>query len=107
MNQGEIIILADPLEDAEGDAREVEERAFVIDARHHGERLDRTLATLVPEFSRSYLQQLIAAGAVIVAGVAVTRPSLKVKAGDRGSVELRPTPWSKTRIAPRSRSGGR
>ena len=49
MNLGEIIILADPLEDADGDAREVEQRAFVIEGRHYGERLDRTLATLVPE----------------------------------------------------------
>jgi 23S rRNA pseudouridine1911/1915/1917 synthase len=94
LNQGENIILADLLEDAEGDAREVEQRVFAIEARHHGERLDRALAALVPEFSRSYLQQLIEAGAVTIGGLAVTRPSHKVKAGDSGSVELRPTPQS-------------
>ena len=34
----------------------------------HGERLDRALASLVPEFSRSYLQQLVEAGAVQLGG---------------------------------------
>jgi 23S rRNA pseudouridine1911/1915/1917 synthase len=48
----------------------------------------------VPEFSRSYLQQLIEAGAVRVGGAAVTRASAKVKAGDRGEVTLAPTPQS-------------
>jgi 23S rRNA pseudouridine1911/1915/1917 synthase len=94
LNQGEFIILADSLEDGEGDAREAEERAFVIEPRHHGERLDRALAALVPEFSRSYLQQLIEAGAVTLGGHAVTRASHKVKAGDAGAIELRPTPQS-------------
>ena len=48
----------------------------------------------MPEFSRSYLQQLLEAGAVSLNGVAATRASQKVKAGDRGEVELRPTPQS-------------
>ncbi len=30
----------------------------------HGTRLDKTLVDLVPEFSRSYLQQLLEQGAV-------------------------------------------
>jgi 23S rRNA pseudouridine1911/1915/1917 synthase len=49
---------------------------------------------LVPEFSRSYLQQLIDEGAVTVAGAVAKRASQKVKAGDSGQVELRPTPQS-------------
>jgi 23S rRNA pseudouridine1911/1915/1917 synthase len=82
-------------DDAEGaDEAEVELRPFTIDAQFHGERLDRALAALVPEFSRSYLQQLIEAGAVTVAGKPVTRASHKAKAGDAGSIELRPTPQS-------------
>jgi len=48
----------------------------------------------VPEFSRSYLQQLIDAGAVRLGGLAVTKAALKVRAGDRGEIELRPTPQS-------------
>jgi 23S rRNA pseudouridine1911/1915/1917 synthase len=94
LNQGEIIILGDPLDDAEADAREVETRAFSVDAALHGERLDRALVALVPEFSRSYLQQLVEAGAVSIAGKVVTRASQKVKAGEVGAIELKPTPQS-------------
>jgi 23S rRNA pseudouridine1911/1915/1917 synthase len=94
LNQGEIIILADSLEDSEGEPRDAELRAFTIDASLHGQRVDRALAALVPEFSRSYLQQLIEAGAVTLGGHEVTRASHKVKAGDAGTVELRPTPQS-------------
>lgn len=65
-----------------------------MDAALHGQRLDRALAVLVPEFSRSYLQQLLEAGAVRLQGACVTKASHKVRAGDRGQVELRPTPQS-------------
>ncbi|RYY51880.1 MAG: RluA family pseudouridine synthase, partial [Comamonadaceae bacterium] len=67
---------------------------FVIDAAHHGDRLDRALAALAPEFSRSYLQQLIESGAVTLKGAPASRSSQKVKAGDEGAIELRPTPQS-------------
>ena len=60
----------------------------------HGQRLDRALVLLVPEFSRSYLQQLIEAGAVRIAGAVVRKPAAKVRAGDSGAIELRPTPQS-------------
>ncbi|MDE2607780.1 MAG: RluA family pseudouridine synthase [Burkholderiales bacterium] len=73
---------------------ESETRAFVVDAAAHGERLDRALARLVPEFSRSYLQQLIEGGAVRLRGAPATRPALRVRAGDTGEIELRPTPQS-------------
>ena len=73
---------------------EAETRPFVVEAAQHGERLDRALAHLVPEFSRSYLQQLITDGAVRVRGVAVTKPAHKVRAGEAGAIELRPTPQS-------------
>ncbi|MBC7602692.1 MAG: RluA family pseudouridine synthase, partial [Ramlibacter sp.] len=51
-------------------------------------------ATLVPEFSRSYLQQLVDAGAVTLNSEVVRKPSHKVKAGDTGAIELKPTPQS-------------
>jgi 23S rRNA pseudouridine1911/1915/1917 synthase len=73
---------------------EAELREFGIGAASHGERLDRALAACVPEFSRSYLQQLIEAGAVRLNGQPATRSSAKVKAGDSGAIELRPTPQS-------------
>ncbi|HSH89477.1 MAG TPA: RluA family pseudouridine synthase [Ramlibacter sp.] len=69
-------------------------RPFRIAAAHHGDRLDRALVAYAPEFSRSYLQQLIEAGAVTVNGAAAARASQKVKAGDEGAIELRPTPQS-------------
>jgi len=73
---------------------EAEVRAFTVSAQAHGERLDRALAPFVPEFSRSYLQQLIDLGAVTLGGHVVTRPAQRVKAGDAGAIELRPTPQS-------------
>ncbi|MEJ5988750.1 RluA family pseudouridine synthase [Ramlibacter sp. PS3R-8] len=69
-------------------------RALAIERAQHGERLDRALALLLPEFSRSYLQQLIEAGALRLQGAVVTKPSQRVRAGDRLEIELRPTPQS-------------
>jgi 23S rRNA pseudouridine1911/1915/1917 synthase len=73
---------------------EKETRPFVVDRAMHGQRLDRALAHLVPEFSRSYLQQLIEAGAVRIGTAGPLKASQKVKAGDAGEIELRPTPQS-------------
>jgi 23S rRNA pseudouridine1911/1915/1917 synthase len=78
---------------------ESELRPFAISAQWHGERLDRALAALAPEFSRSYLQQLIEAGAVQLAGRTVTRSAARVRAGEAGQVELRPTPQSQAFVA--------
>ena len=86
---------AQSLLDEAGDAGpDSELRPFEIGAAQHGERLDRALALLVPEFSRSYLQQLIEAGAVLLHGRPATKPAARVRAGDAGSIELRPTPQS-------------
>ncbi len=52
-------------------------------------RLDRVLATQLPEYSRSRLQQLILAGFVRVNGI-TTRPSHLVRAGDE--IELTEPP---------------
>jgi 23S rRNA pseudouridine1911/1915/1917 synthase len=82
------------LEDAADAGPEAELRPFTVEAARHGERLDRALAGLAPEFSRSYLQQLIEAGAVTLNGSPATRSSVRVKAGDQGLIELRPTPQS-------------
>lgn len=69
-------------------------RPFAIAAALQGQRLDRALALLVPEFSRSYLQQLIEQGAVELQGRVVRKPSAPVRTGEVGQVELRPTPQS-------------
>jgi len=98
LEQGEPIISTDLPDDVLDEAMEAgadtESRAFTIDAALHSQRLDRALAEQVPEFSRSYLQQLIEAGAVSLNGARAAKASQKVKAGDRGVVELRPTPQS-------------
>jgi 23S rRNA pseudouridine1911/1915/1917 synthase len=55
-----------------------------------GLRLDRLLATRLPEMSRSRLKQLVEAGQVSLAGTSVTDPSLKVRPGQRFRLELPP-----------------
>lgn len=102
MKQGSKIISADPaptdleqgMDEGADAGPELELRAFSVGEASHGERLDRALAACVPEFSRSYLQQLIEAGAVTLNGQPATRSSAKVRAGERGIIELRPTPQS-------------
>ncbi|MDM0044096.1 RluA family pseudouridine synthase [Variovorax dokdonensis] len=69
-------------------------RTFQIPAALHGERLDKALAELIPEFSRNYLRQLIEAGAVQLDARAVVKPSAGVRAAQQGQIELRPTPQS-------------
>ncbi len=78
---------------AEGTS-DVELRALIFGALQHGVRLDRALVDLVPEFSRSYLQQLIELEGVKINGVVVRKAATRIKASDKGSIELRPTPQS-------------
>ncbi len=73
---------------------DVELRQLLFTEAQHGQRLDRALVELVPEFSRSYLQQLIDLGGVTVNALVVRKPSTRVKAADAGTIELRPTPQS-------------
>lgn len=83
----------DTLEEEES-STEMELRQVTVPAGSHGCRLDRALADIVPEFSRNYLQQLIAARVVRLGGLVVTKPSTRVRAGDELTIELRPTPQS-------------
>ena len=69
-----------------------QEHAFEVDHPHHGERLDRVLAQLLPDSSRSFLQQLIDSGDVLVGGQAATKASIKLKAGQMLIVRQRPLP---------------
>jgi 23S rRNA pseudouridine1911/1915/1917 synthase len=88
---------AEGVEEVGSDA-ELEQRPWRIPQALHGQRLDRALSELVPEFSRSYLQQLIEAGAVssgqTPGQIVLRKPAHKVRAGDHGLIELRPTPQS-------------
>lgn len=76
------------------DTTAFELREAVVPIECHGQRLDLALVQVVPEFSRSYLQQLIDSGGVAHRGRTQTKSSAKVKAGDRLSIELKPTPQS-------------
>ena len=102
MKQSEIIIstghpdeAAEPgLDDSAESGSESETRHWAVGPDLHGMRLDQALAALVPEFSRSYLQQLIDAGAVTLSGMPVQKPSTRVRVGSAGTIELRPTQQS-------------
>ena len=93
------LIISSGLDSEDSDDRsdtgpDVELRHLVFGVAQHGQRLDRALVELVPEFSRSYLQQLIDCEAVTVNQAVVRKPSTRVKAADLGIIELRPTPQS-------------
>jgi 23S rRNA pseudouridine1911/1915/1917 synthase len=105
LNQGETIISTDPqsdaagqdvlgLDDAESLGNDSELRQGDVAVGMHAERLDRALSQLAPEFSRSYLQQLVEAGFARINGAVATKQSHKVKAGDTLQLELQPTPQS-------------
>jgi len=74
---------------------EIETRHAVVDAGMHGRRLDHVLVELAPEFSRSHLQGLIAAGHVRVAGVPAATASRKLVLGQAIELALVPTPESR------------
>lgn len=71
-----------------------EVRLFSVGAQQHRWRLDKVLNDGVPEFSRSYLQQLVLAEMVQVNGLVVCKAATKVKLGDKLSVRLLATPQS-------------
>ena len=71
---------------------ESEVRKFVVGTALHGKRVDACLAQLIPELSRSYLQQLIAQGDVLLNSRTPSKASVKVSATDSLEVCLRPTP---------------
>ena len=85
---------SDDLEDRADTGPDVELRHLVFGESLHGLRLDQALVEMVPELSRSYLQQLIAAGAVKVDRLALCKASTRIKAADQGTIELRATPQS-------------
>jgi 23S rRNA pseudouridine1911/1915/1917 synthase len=76
---------------AEPDALEPERREWRLDEQAHQQRIDKVLATLASEFSRSHLQDVIAQGHVRLDGVTVTTASRRVRAGQQLHVTLWPT----------------
>ncbi|NDF45459.1 MAG: RluA family pseudouridine synthase [Betaproteobacteria bacterium] len=91
--------MSDPHSQADETDMEVEPelREIVVSVQLHGERMDRALALLLPEFSRSFAQQLLADGSVRRLSPleeVISKPSYKVRAGERFCLTLRPTPQS-------------
>ncbi len=72
-------------------AEEAEIRAITFSPAQHGLRLDQALATVVPGLSRSYLKQLVEAGAARHEDKVVLKASRTVHAGEGWTIELRPT----------------
>jgi len=90
--------LADAVADAAADdlpgddpAADAEVRQALVHSAQHGLRLDKALVALAPEFSRSWLQQLIDRGHVQVDGQVQTTAARKLRAGQRLQVALVPT----------------
>jgi 23S rRNA pseudouridine1911/1915/1917 synthase len=75
-------------------AAEHEQRQAPVSTDWHGERLDKVLVRLAPEFSRSHLQQLIEDGHVRLAGQVAQSASRRVSAGQLVQIELVPTAHS-------------
>ncbi len=87
--------IGDPQIDSDTEYSGVERRDAVVSAALHGQRLDRAVVAMAPEFSRSHLQTLIAQGHVRLDGSSVTTASRKVRAGQRLEVVLVPTAESR------------
>jgi 23S rRNA pseudouridine1911/1915/1917 synthase len=84
------------VEDEDGaDYREapdaVELREALVDAASHGQRLDKVLVALAPEFSRNHLQSLVERGHVRIDGQTAAVVARKLRAGQRLQLELVPT----------------
>jgi 23S rRNA pseudouridine1911/1915/1917 synthase len=73
------------------DEAAVERRSATVSPAQHGLRLDKALVALAPEFSRSWLQQLITRGHVQLDGDPQDTASRKLKVGQRLQVALVPT----------------
>jgi 23S rRNA pseudouridine1911/1915/1917 synthase len=75
-------------DEAEPDDDAPEIRTHAVTLAQHGERLDKLLTAIAPEFSRAHLQGLVAGGRVQLEGKVSSTASARVKAGWRVQVEL-------------------
>ena len=66
-------------------------RSLVVTEAERDQRLDKALAGLAPEFSRSYLQQLIERGHATINGLVSLQPSARLRIGQRVEIALVPT----------------
>ncbi|GMV47278.1 MAG: pseudouridine synthase [Pseudomonadota bacterium] len=75
----------------------VETRTAVVEAAQHGQRLDKVLVALAPEFSRSHLQHLLERGHVTLEPAPAAPPAAarRMRAGECVRLELVPTDESR------------
>ncbi len=85
---------ADP-DDSEAAEADFERRHHVVSDAQHGERLDRVLVAMAPEFSRSHLQQLLADGHVRLGDGVAASAARRVRAGQSVELDLVPTAESR------------
>lgn len=74
-------------------------RESTVDAVLHGQRLDKAVVAMAPEFSRSHLQHLIEQGHLLLDGKVADSSSRKVRFGQRLRLELVPTEESRAFVA--------
>lgn len=65
-------------------------QTFAVDASYEGNRIDKFLAVIYPELSRSYIQKLIKSGQVLVSEECIPKSSYAVKEGDLVTVRIPP-----------------
>ena len=65
----------------------MEQRSYVVDEANDGVRIDKYLALLMEECSRSYIQKIIGDQSVCVNGKAV-KANFKIHTGDAVMIEL-------------------
>ena len=73
----------------------VETRRRVVDADFHGQRLDKLLVDVAPEFSRNHLQGLLEEGHVLLDGQPGRPSSRRLRAGQVVELALWPTQESR------------
>ena len=83
------------LVDAAVDEPTVERREAMVTVGQHGQRLDKVLVALAPEFSRNHIQHLIEAGHAHLSGGVVQVPARRLRAGDALALDLVPTEESR------------
>jgi 23S rRNA pseudouridine1911/1915/1917 synthase len=90
-----IVDASDGAADAEDAETAFELREVSVDAALHGQRLDKALVALAPEFSRNYLQSLVERGHVRLDGKTAEVAARKLRAGQHLQLELVPTEESR------------
>lgn len=76
---------------AELELEQAETRGATVTAQWHGQRLDKWLVQLAPEFSRNHLQSLIERRCVRIGGQIAGAASRRLQAGQQVEVDLLPT----------------